>query len=66
MTHDITFSDDELEEMERLVTARLREVLVEIHHTDRRLFRLQLQRQYKTCKAIAKAISEAREHVTAG
>ncbi len=65
MAHDITLSDEELEEMDRLVTARLREVLVEIHHTDRRQFRSQLQHQYETCQSIARALSEAREHATA-
>jgi aminoglycoside phosphotransferase (APT) family kinase protein len=65
MTHDITLSDEELDEMQRILTARLREMLVEIHHTDSRPFRSQLQRQFETCQRIARAIVEAREHVAA-
>ncbi|MFB3890748.1 MAG: hypothetical protein ACE15C_01865 [Phycisphaerae bacterium] len=65
MMHEITLSDEELDEMDRLVTARLREMLVEIHHTDRRPFRSHLQRQYEVCEGIARAIQGAREHAAA-
>jgi hypothetical protein len=60
MAVTLTFSEEEIDELERLLTQHEQEMLVEIHRTERADFRLALQRRHDLHERILKCISDVR------
>jgi hypothetical protein len=60
MAVTLTFSEEEIDELERLLTQHEQEMLIEIHRTERAEFRRAMQRRHDLHQRILKCISEAR------
>jgi hypothetical protein len=61
MAITLTLSQEEADELERMLTQHEQEMLVEIHRTERASFRLAMQRRYELHERVIKRICEARQ-----
>jgi hypothetical protein len=61
MSITLTFSEEEIDELERLLTQHEQEMLIEIHRTERAEFRRAMQRRHELHQRVLKCIGEARQ-----
>lgn len=60
MAITLTFSEEEIDELERLLTQHEQEMLIEIHRTENTEFRLAMQRRHEIHERVLQGIGEAR------
>lgn len=66
MSHTIVLSDEELAELERVLAYHAENALVEIHRTDNRGFRRELQKRHQLEERILHTLQQAWQPAAAG
>jgi hypothetical protein len=61
MSRTLTLSEDELDEIERVLALHSRSTLLEIHRTDSTRFRQEVEGQYQLEERILRKLHEARQ-----